>query len=169
MLGEIEHFGLVDRDDRALDLVGKATKILEPFGGIAALHAHLGDQLAVIVHLDFRQPFRVLRHDGCEPAQQLAALARLHLTPRAGYKRLMRGRDHRIDIGRTAARNQRPWLAEKRIERLDPVAAGRTDFFTPDYIANFRIALVRHRRTSPCTHQMYFVAPPQDSTVVPVM
>jgi hypothetical protein len=52
---------------------------------------------------------------------------------------------------------------------LDPVAACRINFFSPDRVAKLGVPLVRYLHNFPHSDQMYFVAPPQDSTVVPVM
>ena len=67
--GEIEDAGLVGRNDRALDLVGQAAVVAIPLGHVLGLAAHLRDQLAVVAHLDFRQPGRVALDQVGQPAE----------------------------------------------------------------------------------------------------
>src|ERR1019366_8447353 len=48
-------------------------------------------------------------------------------------------------------------------------AACWIDLFSADRVTELGVPLGGHQHNSPCYDQMYFVAPPQDSTVVPVM
>ena len=73
---EVEHVGLVDRDDAALDLVGEPTEVAIPLRQVAHLRRHLGQQLAVVAHLDIGERLRVLGDEIGQAEQQLSARGR---------------------------------------------------------------------------------------------
>ena len=119
---EVEIALLVERDDRALDLVGQAAEVVVPLRHVVELGRHLGEQLAVVAHLDLGQVLGVLRHQVAQLAQQRAALGRRHLRPRAVGEGSMRGTHRMIGIGGVAARDHRPRLAGERVVALEPFA-----------------------------------------------
>jgi ParB family chromosome partitioning protein len=120
-----EGVGLVDRQHRALDLVGKAAEIVVPLRRVAQLQAHLGDQLAVVADLDPGEPLGVLRDEVAEPAQQVPALGRIQRRPVAVLEGPLRRRDGAVHVLRPAARHQRPGLAGIGVEGLERFARGR--------------------------------------------
>ena len=120
---EVEHVRLVDRDDAAFDLVGEAAEVAEPLADVAALGEHLGDQLAVVAHLDLGQALGVLQHQVAEPAEDLPARGRSERGPRAAIECRIRGLDGAIDLGLAAARQQRPDITRERILALEHRAA----------------------------------------------
>ena len=113
-----EHVGLVDRHHRALDLVGEPTEVIEPLRDVTDLPAHLGIELAVVLHLGRGKMIDVTQNQIAELAQKLAALRRMHVRPRAALQRLTRGGDRLIDVALIAFRNPRPRLRQKRIDGL---------------------------------------------------
>jgi hypothetical protein len=121
---EIEVARPVDRDHAAFDLISKPAVVAEPFGQVAQLRAHLEDQLAVVGGLDRRELIGACGDQICELVQDLAARRRRQPAPFATAKRRVRGDHGAVDIGRRAARYQRPRVARVRIQRLEPLARG---------------------------------------------
>ena len=129
--GEVDHAGLVDRNDPPLDLVREAAEIVEPLRYVAQLRPHLGDQLAIVACFDLRQPIGLGGDQIGELAEKRAPRGRADLGPRRRAERLPRGLDRAVDIGPLGARNERPGRAEigifslERFARLgvDPIAA----------------------------------------------
>ena len=99
---EVDHAGLVDRNDPPLDLVRKAAEIVEPLRNVAQLRPHLGDQLAVVARFDLSQPIGFDGDQVGELAQKRAARRRADLGPGRGAKRLQRGFDGAVDIAALA-------------------------------------------------------------------
>ena len=77
----VEDVGLVDRDDRAFDLVGEPAVVVIPLRHVGGLRAHLGVELAVVAHFDLGERLRFLGDQIAELAQQRAALRRGQLRP----------------------------------------------------------------------------------------
>ena len=65
-VGEV--VGFVDGQHRALDLVGEAGEVIIPLRHVFELHAHFGDQLAVVLDLDLGQAVGVLSNQVAEAA-----------------------------------------------------------------------------------------------------
>ncbi len=129
---KVEITFLVKRDDRALDLVRQPAEIVVPLRNVIELARHLGDQLAVVAHFDLGKMLCVLRHQITEFPQQRAALRRRHLWPGAIGECSVRRTHRMIRIGRVAARNQRPRLAGKGVEALEPFARRGSNPFAAD-------------------------------------
>ena len=72
---------LVGGDHRPLDLVRQAAVIVVPLGCVLELAHHLADELAIVLHLDGGERFRVPGDQIAEPSEQQAALGRVHLRP----------------------------------------------------------------------------------------
>lgn len=109
--GEGEHACLVDRQHRAFDLVRQSAEITEPFGDVAQLRRHLGDQLAIVARLDRRQASGVLRDQVGETDRQLSACACRQPGPfRRPEGSGLRGRYRCIDLSLAVERNRGPRL-----------------------------------------------------------
>jgi hypothetical protein len=95
--GVDEVVGLVRRDHVALHLVGQPRVVVVPLGQVGHLVAHLPEQLAVVAGLQHGQPLGVAGDQLAEPVQQLAALGRGELAPRAAEGGARRGHG-RVDV-----------------------------------------------------------------------
>ena len=119
-----EMLRLVDRQHLALDLVGEATIIIVPLRRVLELQRHLGDQLAVVLDLNLGQVLGVVGDQIAELAQQVPALRRRQATP---FRRVECGlgcRHSAVRVLGPTARHQRPRLAGKWVEGLEPFARG---------------------------------------------
>ena len=116
----VERVGLVGRQHRAFDLVGEAAEVVVPLRHVRGLRAHLGDELAVVAHLDLGELPRVRRDQVAELAQQRAALrSRSASASRLSVNALCAARTARSTSAGVAARDQRPRLAGVRVVRLE--------------------------------------------------
>ena len=118
----VEGVGLVGRQHRAFDLVGKATVVVVPLRHVRRLHAHLGVQLAVVADFGLGQLLRSLGDEIAKPAKQRTAARCGQLWPLAGRESLVRSANGTIDVGGGAPWNERPRFRTKRIVALEMVA-----------------------------------------------
>jgi hypothetical protein len=128
----IEHVGLVAGDDMPFDLVRQSAIVVIPLRHVGGLRAHLGQQLAVVAHLDLGEELRLLGDEVAELAQQRAALRGVHLRPLAAGECLVRGLDRAIRIFLSALGDQRPRLAGERIVTGKSFSGGGLDPFAAD-------------------------------------
>ena len=130
--GEVDHAGLVDRNDPPLDLVREAAEIVEPLRYVAQLRPHFGDQLAVVARLDLRQPIGFGGDQIGELAEKRAPRGRADLGPRRRAERLPRGFHRAVDVRAFGSRNKRPGRAEIRVFSLECLARLGVDPFAAD-------------------------------------
>ncbi len=119
-VGEV--VGPVDGHHCALNLIGEATVVVEPLGHVLGLRTHLGDELAVVAHLDLPQMIGVLFDQLGDAAHDLAARGRRHLRPRAGVEGAVGGFHGAVGVLLAAFGNQGPGLARVGVEALELLA-----------------------------------------------
>ena len=129
---EGEMVGLVDRHDGALNLVGETAEVAPPFGIVVDLSQHLGEQLAVVAHLDFGQSLRVGRDQIGELHHQLAPAGRRHGGPRSFPQRERRDRHGAVHVAGAALGNPRPDFSTIGVHAVDPFSTDRVDVFAGD-------------------------------------
>ena len=95
----VEVARLVERDDRALDLVGQPAVVVEPLRHVGSLRRHLGEELAVVADLDLGQPVRVRGRSG---RRACAAARRGALAVSSGHAPVVNARwaarDRAVDV-----------------------------------------------------------------------
>ena len=126
----------------AFDLIGQPAIVVIIVRHIAHLHRQLSEELAVVAHLDPRQPVGVLGDEIAELAHQRAAPRGGQSRPRPLREGAMRRADRPLDVGSVTARHPGPVLARHRIRRLQPGIARRIDEGAVDIVL-IAIALVR--------------------------
>ena len=127
-----EHVGLVDREDRALDLVAKAGEIAEPLRQIAGLAAHFGIELAVVLNFDAGKVIGFALQNIREPVEKAASLGRVHCGPVALGESIV-GRLHgAVHVVCPAARDPCPHLGGKGVVAFKILAGCRFDPFAVD-------------------------------------
>jgi hypothetical protein len=89
---------------------------------IGDLPAHLGDQLAIVLHFGHRETVNVTGDEVTEPAQQVAALRGIERRPFAAVEGPAGGIDGAINVTRISFRDARPDLRRERIEGIEELA-----------------------------------------------
>ena len=97
---------------------------MEPLRHVFGLRHHLGNELAVVAHLNFAEVFGVLLDEFRDPAHDLAARGRRHFGPGSALEGPVGGFDRRIHVRLVALRNQGPWRSCVRIEALERLSRG---------------------------------------------
>jgi hypothetical protein len=142
--GEVER-RLVDGDDRAFDLVGEPAVVVVPLGQVAELHGHLADELAVVLHLDAAERFRVVGNQIAEPAHELSPLAGVHGRPVAAGEGLLGGLHGAVGVFGVGPGDQAPGLGGKGIVAFEILAAGGFQPLATDiHLVFFEAVGVRH-------------------------
>jgi hypothetical protein len=144
----VEHAGLIDRDDPALDLVGQATEVSEPLRHVIELHPHFADQLAVVAGLKPGQVFGFLGQQIGEAAQQQPTLRRRHRPPLTLKSHL--GGFHRVgDIVGRRTRDTRPRLPGIGIVAVEGALCAGAGPPAPDkHVVTFDRQLLTHGQAS---------------------
>jgi hypothetical protein len=132
----------IDRHHGALNLVGETGVVIEPLRHVFRLRDHLGNELAVVAHLDFAEVLGVLLDQLGDPAHDLGARSRRHLRPSPALEGQVGGVDCAIHVRLVAFRNQRPRRSRVRIKGLECLAG---DGIGPSPIDESLVALERSR------------------------
>jgi hypothetical protein len=132
MRGVGEGFGLIDRHQTALELVDETAEIPPPFRMVAQLAEHLGDQLAVVAHLDLGEPLRIGGDEVAELTHRLAARGGRHLRPGPVPHRLIGSLHRLVGVRFGGAWNPGPGFAAIGIDRVEPLALGGIDILAVD-------------------------------------
>jgi hypothetical protein len=119
--------GLIDRDHRAFDFVRQAGVVIVPLGQVLGLGVHLGDQLAVVAHLDLSQAVGILDQEVGQLADHVPALGRGHGRPVAFIGRPVGRLDRPLHVLPVAPGHQGPGLGGEGIEGFEILARGGLD------------------------------------------
>ena len=103
--------GAIYRHNGALDLICKATVIVEPLRHVPGLCGHLRDELAIVTHLNSGKVLRMLCNQIANETQFLAAHGGSHIRPRARFEGTISGLNGAVHISVVAFGDQSPTLA----------------------------------------------------------
>ena len=123
----------IERDDRALDLVGEAAEVIEPVLRDARLRPHLGEQLAVLPGLDRGDAIGVLG-DLLAPFHQQPPAPVGDSAPHGPPERGRRRRHGAVHFAGTGEREGPPHGAGRRIEGGERAAVGGGDVRAGDVV-----------------------------------
>jgi len=117
------HVGLVNRQHRAFDLVGKAREVAVVVGDVSRLAARLDRKLSAVSRLDLTEHLRVTLNQVGEPVEQFAARCGVETSP-GGVVECALSRVYRaVDIRCVGQRKARPRLPGCGVQRLPGLPA----------------------------------------------
>jgi hypothetical protein len=131
---KVEKALFIERNHAAFDLVRQTAEVIEPLRDVVQLSRHFGKQLAVVAHFDCCELVGVACDQVAQAAQQLPALCRAQLRPRAAGERAVRSLNRTIGVAWGALGNLCPRVTGIGVVRLEPALALRRRILAVDVV-----------------------------------